>query len=83
MSIRTTITLEEDVYERLQERAKTRGLTFKETVNEAIRSGLRKEEQREIPSFRIKPLQMGVPLPGVNYDCAADLLALDDEEKFG
>ncbi|MBS1827859.1 MAG: hypothetical protein JST93_21300 [Acidobacteria bacterium] len=80
MSIRTTITLEENVMAALQAEAKRRGLTFKETVNETIRAGLRRQEQREIPPFRVKPLQMGGPLPGVNYDCTAELWDLDDKE---
>lgn len=78
MSIRTTITLEEDVYVRLQERAKTRGLTFKETVNETIRSGLQSASVTRT-AFKVKPIVYARPLPGVNYDCTSELLEMDEK----
>ena len=39
MSIRTTLTLDEDVYERLQQASRSRGLPFKQTLNDVIRVG--------------------------------------------
>ncbi|MFN7935360.1 MAG: hypothetical protein U0R19_18670 [Bryobacteraceae bacterium] len=78
MSIRTTITLEEDVYVRLQARAKERGLTFKEAVNETIRSGLQTGLKPRTP-FQVKPITYARPLPGINYDCTSELLEKDEK----
>jgi hypothetical protein len=39
-TMRTTVTLDSDVALRLQELMRTRGLTFKEAVNSALRTGL-------------------------------------------
>jgi hypothetical protein len=38
--VRTTVTLDDDLAARLQERARERDLSFKAVLNEAIRSGL-------------------------------------------
>lgn len=70
--------MEEDVYVRLQERAKARGLTFKETVNETIRSGLQTASVTRIP-FKVKPIGYARPLSGVNYDCTSELLEMDEK----
>lgn len=83
MSIRTTVTLDEDVVAALQETSKQRGLSFKVTLNEVIRIGLLQGKKRSLPPFRVKPLEMGPPLPGVNYDCSAELQAMEDEERYG
>lgn len=39
-SVRTTVTLEDDLAARLRDRARERDLSFKAVLNEAIRSGL-------------------------------------------
>jgi hypothetical protein len=38
--MRTTVTLDSDVVLRLQELMRTRGLTFKQAINSALRTGL-------------------------------------------
>lgn len=43
--MRTTITLEESLFEALKERAHQRRLPFKRVVNDAIRLGLESEKQ--------------------------------------
>ncbi len=82
MGIRTTITIEEDVMASLKDASKRRGTSFKETVNAIIRVGLLHEQRKVIPPFKIKPLDLGVPLPGINYDCSAELQAMEDEERY-
>jgi hypothetical protein len=51
-------------------------------VNEIIRLGLLHEKKKVIPPFRIKPLNLGQPLPGVNHDCSAELQAMEDEDRY-
>ena len=81
MGNRTTVTLDEDVIVRLKEASKRRGTSFKVTLNDTIRLGFVAKE-KEIPPFRVQPLDIGSPLPGMNYDCAAELQALEDEERY-
>jgi hypothetical protein len=40
MSIRTTVTLDEDVAERVKQESRSRGVSFRETLNELLRAGL-------------------------------------------
>ncbi len=58
--MRTTVTLDPDVARCLQQAMQERGLTFKQAVNEAIRSGMQaptSREQQDFPTF-----DMGEPL---------------------
>ena len=40
MGIGMTVTLDEDVYERLQQESRSRGVSFGQTLNDVIRVGL-------------------------------------------
>jgi len=74
MDIRTTITLEPDVYSLIQRRLETSGTSLKSVVNEAIRSGL---APRQRPVFHTQTASMGQPT--VNLDHALRLAGeLDD-----
>ena len=64
--MRTTLTLEDDLAERLKERARRRRITFKQAVNDAIRRGLMQPDsvgeskaEVEVETFR-SGLQPGV-----------------------
>jgi Arc/MetJ family transcription regulator len=77
--MRTTVTLDEDVAALVAEAMRTRGITFKEAVNHAIRAGL-KPSGRSRGRFRQRTADLG-SRPDVNYDKALQLAAsLDDEE---
>ena len=71
MSIRTTLTLDEDVYERLQEESRSRGLPFKQTLNEVIRVVLHAKIPKR--TMTIETFDMGA-LPGLDYDNIGELL---------
>jgi hypothetical protein len=74
--MRTTITLDPDVDQLLRRAMRNRGTSFRETVNEAIRSGLR---NHKIPPFRQKTFSMGGSR--LNLDKALQIAsALEDEE---
>jgi hypothetical protein len=74
MSIRTTVTLDEDVIERVKAESRSRGASFKETLNDLLRVALatRAAKPKRKP-FKIKTYHMGV-IPGLNYDKTEDLL---------
>ncbi|HUH07860.1 MAG TPA: ribbon-helix-helix protein, CopG family [Egibacteraceae bacterium] len=75
--MRTTITLDPDTAALVQRQMRERGISFKEAVNEAIRSGLTRDE-RPTP-FRTRTASMGVS--AVPLDRALQVAAeLEDEE---
>ncbi|MBI4953716.1 MAG: ribbon-helix-helix protein, CopG family [Myxococcales bacterium] len=57
--MRTTLTLDDDVAERLQALAARSKASFKATVNEVIRRGLTAQERASRPSkpFRLEPFR--------------------------
>ena len=74
MSIRTTVTLDDDVLERVKRESLARGLSFKETLNELLRKAL---VDKSSPGRRrrlcVKPSHMGYR-PGLPYDDVDALL---------
>lgn len=79
--MRTTLTLDPDVADRLRALARERRLPFKQVVNAVLRRGLADpgSEQRV---FTIEPRALGLR-PGVDLDKASELAArLEDEETI-
>jgi metal-responsive CopG/Arc/MetJ family transcriptional regulator len=75
MGIRTTVTLDEDVLNRVKAESKATGSSFRETLNELVREGLAskhdlKQRKRE---FRIDPIHTGARRD-LNYDSTEALL---------
>jgi hypothetical protein len=72
--MRTTLTLEDDVADRLREESRRSGRSFKETVNEYLRLGLEaRRAPRSARRFKIKARPLGVRR-GMDYDNVAELL---------
>jgi hypothetical protein len=75
--MRTTVTLDADVDAIVRRLMRERGMSFKEAVNEAIRSG--GDGRRRRRAFRTSTFEMGVP--AFPLDKAVRLAAeLEDEE---
>jgi hypothetical protein len=77
-TLRTTITLDADVADKLKGEMRRTGDSFKDTVNAALRRGLtparRKPEQKP---FKVKPFGLGLP-PGLSYDKVWELIEFVD-----
>jgi predicted DNA-binding protein len=75
MGLRTTLTLEEDVMDRLRGEAQRTGRPFKAVVNEAIRAGLERRSLRagQGMSYTVKPVDMGLKA-GLELDDIEGLL---------
>jgi hypothetical protein len=74
MRIRTTVVLDEDVFERIKAESRACGASFRETLNELLRLALLTRTSQPIRSgFRVKPSHMGYR-PGLNYDNIESLL---------
>ena|SRR3989442_11904079 len=72
--MRTTITLDDDVVVKLNAAMKRSNKSFKETVNEFLRIGLSMHRELESTGpFKVEARPLGV-IPGLNYDCTAELL---------
>ena len=61
VSVRTTLTLDDDLAQRLQALARQHGRSFKEVTNEAIRRGLSTGEAQVtgVERFRVRPKACG------------------------
>lgn len=76
MYVRTTVTLENDVARRLKQLMRARGMTFRDAVNAALRTGLNQMLAKpKARSFRTEPEDMGV-FPHLNYDNIGELLEI-------
>jgi hypothetical protein len=74
MSIRTTVTLDDDVMERARAFSRKRGIPFRQALNDLVRAGIQAESApAPVKPFKVKPFHMGV-IPGINYDCIGELL---------
>jgi hypothetical protein len=81
MSIRTTITLDDDVIERVKRESRSRGASFRETVNDLLRAGLLRSESPPLHrKFEIRPAHMGFK-PGLNHDDVESLIEYGEGEQ--
>ncbi len=72
--MRTTITLDEDVAEKLQaEMRRRRTNNFKETLNDVLRRGLLARRELAAKPFKVRARRMGSK-QGLNYDNVGELL---------
>ena len=72
MSIRTTVALDDEVFIRIKEISRTRGISFREALNELLRTALNDKSVRSVEPFKIEPIDMGYR-PELNYDCRSPL----------
>ena len=80
MSIRTTVTLDDDVLERVKLESRSSGTSFRDTLNGLVRLGLLSSQQAAAePKLAIQPFHLGYK-PGVNYDDIGGLLELAEGE---
>ena len=70
-TMRTTITLEDELVRELRERARETSRSFKDVVNDAVRLGLRALEYPPLPArHAVTPASMGHPKAGVTLQRA-------------
>jgi hypothetical protein len=82
--MRTTLTIDPPVAERIRKRMADRDQTLKSVINEALRAGLRaldaEAQAGERPRFVVKTHRFGFP-PGTDYTRLGKLAdELEDEE---
>jgi hypothetical protein len=73
--MRTTLTLDEDIAERLQAESQRTGRSFKEVVNEHLRTSLaRSRARKSMGEFRVASVDLGGPATIASYDDVAAVL---------
>ena len=78
--MRTTVTLDPDVEKMLRNSIRERGVSFKQALNEAIRTGLTRGKQPRTASFVQKSFRLG-PVPDFRWDKALAMAdAIEDQE---
>ena len=82
--MRTTVTLDDDLAIRLERHRTRHGESFKQALNEAVRVGLARLEERgdAVPEVsHTRPLPLGRRLAG-NIDNVGEVLAIADGEDY-
>ena len=72
MSLKMTVALDDNVLIRVTEVSRARGISFREAVNELLRTALIEKPMRSAEPFRVEPTDMGYR-PELNYDCTEAL----------
>ncbi|MEP7363349.1 MAG: antitoxin [Acidobacteriota bacterium] len=80
--MRTTLTLEPDVAEKLKRAVRQRKLPMKTVVNDLLRSALKAPPTPPREPFVVKPFNMGGFAPGINPNKLNQLLDDMEIEEF-
>jgi len=80
-SMRTTLTLDPEIAERLKQEAALGKRSFKAIVNDALRKGLQIEEPKRAKPFRVKPHSSRL-LPGIDPTRLNQLVDALEVEAF-
>jgi hypothetical protein len=80
MSIRTTVTIDEDVLARVKRESQSRGSSFRDTLNDLLRTALLSADIKPRRVLAITPVPMGHK-PGLNYDDVESLLEYGEGEQ--
>jgi len=71
--VKTTLSLDDDVVNILNQEIRRSGVSFKEAVNHFLRLGLMASRQQNRKPFVVTPHPLGLP-PGLSYDRLEELL---------
>lgn len=75
------MTIDDRIAKALKAIAHRTGKPFKQVVNETLQKGLQAAEAPKSKPYRLKPVPLGGPMPGVDIDKALRLsAAIEDEE---
>jgi hypothetical protein len=81
MSIRTTVSLDDDVVARVKRESLSRGASFRDTLNDLLRAALLGIDYKPCRrALAILPTHMGHK-PGLNYDSIESLLEYGEGDR--
>jgi hypothetical protein len=79
--MRTTLTIDESLFQTLKDLAHRSGKSFREVIDETLRAGLTRGSRPRSPRYRLKPASLGGVNPGVDLTKALQLAdTLEDLE---
>jgi len=81
--MRTTITIDDDLFETMRARAREQGLTVSAFVRAAIRAMLARTEAAPARPFHLVTYGSGGPAEQVDLDRTSALLVNEDESTYG
>jgi len=82
--VRTTITIEDGLFEAAKQRASEKGATFSAFIQDAVRAALaRGAPGKRKHRFKLVTFRGDGSLPGVDLDRTSALLEVDDVSAFG
>ncbi|HSH09489.1 MAG TPA: ribbon-helix-helix protein, CopG family [Oceanipulchritudo sp.] len=81
--MRTSIILDDELAEQLRARARAKGQSLSAFLADAGRAALRAESAVESKPFEVLTRGEGQPYIAINLDKYSELLAAEDEEKYG
>ncbi len=76
--MRTTITIDDDLLDRVRRHAAERRQTVSQVIADSVRESLLRRSEGDRPRFRVRPFNGGDLQPGVDLDDNAALLELMD-----
>ena len=80
MSVRTTVTLDDDIMDRVKRESRSRGASFRATLNDLLRAALSLDTRPRRRTLKIKPVHMGYKT-GLNHDNVESLLEYGEGEQ--
>ncbi|GMW02841.1 MAG: hypothetical protein AMXMBFR84_39770 [Candidatus Hydrogenedentota bacterium] len=82
-SMRTTLTLDDDVAKALERLRKTRDASFKDVVNDTLRAGLKSLQggSKQSGTFKTRSVSLGRCKIG-SLDCIPDVLAIAEGDDY-
>jgi hypothetical protein len=82
LHMRTTISLEERLAERVKRKAASEGLSVSAFIAKTLDDALKRAAPPAVPPFRLVTVKGGGLQPGVDLDRPNALVTADDEEAF-
>jgi hypothetical protein len=67
------VTLDEDVLDRVRQESRSRGASFKTTLNDLLRVALAEKPKARRRPFKVKPMSLGCR-PDLNFDKIEQLI---------
>ena len=74
------MTLDDDIMDRVKRESRSRGASFRDTLNDLLRAALSLENQPRRRTLKIKPAHMGYRT-GLNYDDVESHLEYGEGEQ--
>ncbi len=80
--MRTTITIDERLLDRLKKKATSRRTTVSKLIEEAVRLSFQDQTSPKDTDFHLVTYGQGGTFPGINLEKSSSLIELDDVSRY-